>query len=213
MAECTLQARGGSDQATSEAETLGLVQHSLASSSVTVLPQPTAALSFPEQTQMAEEDPTRSPARGSVPDGDVCMSPEQDSRPDWCCPESPAQASRLDWDVPMSPAQAPAYNQHVPVSSAPPAPAPAGTICFLGFVNLVTSIVSTSVRVRRKTILVFCPAVGLVSDPWDEDLISRLLSRLPTPLSSYPGFVSWDHKLPNISPKITLSIGEELKPF
>ncbi|XP_061084320.1 mitotic checkpoint serine/threonine-protein kinase BUB1 isoform X2 [Conger conger] len=169
-AECTLQAHGGRGRAASEAETLGLDQHSLATSSTTVLPQPTAALSFPEQTQMAEEDSTRrSPAR------DVCMSPEQASRPDRGLPESPARATGLDWEVPMSPAQEPTYSQRVPASSAPPATA----------------------------------AVVLVPDPWDECLISSLLSRLPTPLSSYPGFVSWPHKLPNISPKITLSMGEK----
>ncbi|XP_064173104.1 mitotic checkpoint serine/threonine-protein kinase BUB1 [Anguilla rostrata] len=202
MAECTVAARGDGDQATPEAGELGrLVEHGLAASSasVTVLPQPTAALSFPEQTQVAEEDaggsPARrsasvrdvcmspvqpadedsscSPARGCAPVRDVCMSPEQAAMPDWCLPGSPTHTTGLDWEVPMSPAPAPTHNPHVPVSSAPSAPA------------------------------------GLVSDPWDEELISSLLSGLPALLSSYPGFVSWGCKLPNIAPKITVKMGKK----
>ncbi|KAJ8359593.1 hypothetical protein SKAU_G00161180 [Synaphobranchus kaupii] len=177
IAECTVKARGSCDQTASEAAELGLVQHSLlATSSVTVLPQPTATLSFPEQMQMPDKDATRSPVHGPASDRDVSMmSPEQASKPDWVFPECPAHATRLDWDLPMSPAQEPTNNNEVPRRSAPSAPT----------------------------------AACLVSNPWDEDLISSLLSRLPTLLSSCPGFVSWDRKLPSISPKITLTMGEK----
>ncbi|KAL0967302.1 hypothetical protein UPYG_G00250490 [Umbra pygmaea] len=47
----------------------------------------------------------------------------------------------------------------------------------------------------------------LVSNPWDEDLISSLLSKLSTPISSWPNFITWDCKVPNITPKMTITMG------
>jgi len=49
----------------------------------------------------------------------------------------------------------------------------------------------------------------LVSDPWDQDLIARLLSALSPPLAAHPRCVSWPCKLPAICPKTTISMGEE----
>ncbi|XP_055728969.1 mitotic checkpoint serine/threonine-protein kinase BUB1-like [Salvelinus fontinalis] len=51
-------------------------------------------------------------------------------------------------------------------------------------------------------------AVELVSDPWDEELISSLLSKLSTPLTSQPNFITWQCKVPSIAPKMTIKIGE-----
>ncbi|XP_066552942.1 mitotic checkpoint serine/threonine-protein kinase BUB1 [Amia ocellicauda] len=50
--------------------------------------------------------------------------------------------------------------------------------------------------------------VKLVSDPWDEDLITSLLSNLPSPLHSCPNFFTWNCKVPNISPKMTVTMGD-----
>uniref|UniRef100_A0A3B3Y1Y1 Protein kinase domain-containing protein n=1 Tax=Poecilia mexicana TaxID=48701 RepID=A0A3B3Y1Y1_9TELE len=47
----------------------------------------------------------------------------------------------------------------------------------------------------------------LVSDPWDPDRISELLSRLRPPLTSHPCCYSWPCAVPSIGPKKTLSMG------
>nr|XP_057932059.1 mitotic checkpoint serine/threonine-protein kinase BUB1 isoform X2 [Doryrhamphus excisus] len=48
---------------------------------------------------------------------------------------------------------------------------------------------------------------GLLSNPWSSDLISELLSRMNPPLSSHSRYVSWRHSLPNITPKMSISVG------
>lgn len=47
----------------------------------------------------------------------------------------------------------------------------------------------------------------LVSDPWDDRLISRLLSALTPPLSSHPHYTSWPFDIPAISPRMSISMG------
>lgn len=46
------------------------------------------------------------------------------------------------------------------------------------------------------------------SDPWDDELISSLLSKLPMPLTSQPNFITWQCKVPSITPKMTIKMGE-----
>ncbi|XP_061785385.1 mitotic checkpoint serine/threonine-protein kinase BUB1 isoform X3 [Nerophis lumbriciformis] len=47
----------------------------------------------------------------------------------------------------------------------------------------------------------------LVSDPWSSDLIAELLLKMTSPLTSHPRCHSWQHKIPNISPKMSVSVG------
>ncbi|XP_061757381.1 mitotic checkpoint serine/threonine-protein kinase BUB1 isoform X2 [Nerophis ophidion] len=47
----------------------------------------------------------------------------------------------------------------------------------------------------------------LVSDPWSSDLIAKLLSNMTSPLTSHPQCHSWQHKIPNISPKMSVGVG------
>ncbi|CAL8315659.1 unnamed protein product [Merluccius merluccius] len=47
----------------------------------------------------------------------------------------------------------------------------------------------------------------LVSDPWNEELIAGLLSRLSPSLGSHPHCITWQCKLPNITPKTTITMG------
>uniref|UniRef100_A0A3B5KYW3 Protein kinase domain-containing protein n=1 Tax=Xiphophorus couchianus TaxID=32473 RepID=A0A3B5KYW3_9TELE len=47
----------------------------------------------------------------------------------------------------------------------------------------------------------------LVSDPWDANRISDLLSRLRPPLTSHPCCYSWPCAVPSIGPKNILSLG------
>ncbi|KAM9065287.1 mitotic checkpoint serine/threonine-protein kinase BUB1 [Sarcophilus harrisii] len=47
----------------------------------------------------------------------------------------------------------------------------------------------------------------IVENPWDNDLIQKFLSRLSTPISSYPNAFEWDYKLPNIKLKSEIQLG------
>ncbi|XP_061899635.1 mitotic checkpoint serine/threonine-protein kinase BUB1 isoform X3 [Entelurus aequoreus] len=47
----------------------------------------------------------------------------------------------------------------------------------------------------------------LVSDPWSSDLIAELLLKMTSPLTSHPRCHNWQHKIPNISPKMSVSVG------
>ncbi|KAJ8008912.1 hypothetical protein DPEC_G00083350 [Dallia pectoralis] len=51
-------------------------------------------------------------------------------------------------------------------------------------------------------------AAESVSNPWDEDLILSLLSKLPNPLDSLPNVITWECKVPNIAPKMTIKMGD-----
>ncbi|XP_062406123.1 mitotic checkpoint serine/threonine-protein kinase BUB1 isoform X2 [Sardina pilchardus] len=52
----------------------------------------------------------------------------------------------------------------------------------------------------------------LVPDPWNDELINSLLSRLDTPLTTYPSVTTWECNLPNVSPKMTTTMaGESLR--
>ncbi|XP_072492459.1 mitotic checkpoint serine/threonine-protein kinase BUB1 isoform X2 [Notamacropus eugenii] len=47
----------------------------------------------------------------------------------------------------------------------------------------------------------------IVENPWDSDLIQKFLSKLSTPISSYPNTFEWDFKLPTIKPKSEIRLG------
>ncbi|XP_020843607.1 mitotic checkpoint serine/threonine-protein kinase BUB1 [Phascolarctos cinereus] len=47
----------------------------------------------------------------------------------------------------------------------------------------------------------------IVENPWDNDLIQKFLSRLSTPISSYPNAFEWDYKLPSIKLKSEIQLG------
>ena len=49
-----------------------------------------------------------------------------------------------------------------------------------------------------------------VENPWDEELILKLLSGLSKPVSSYPNTYEWACKLPAIKPKTEFQLGSLL---
>uniref|UniRef100_A0A8D3AAA0 Protein kinase domain-containing protein n=3 Tax=Scophthalmus maximus TaxID=52904 RepID=A0A8D3AAA0_SCOMX len=168
------------------------------------------------------------PERAQEPAFDVPMSPECALKPDWMAnriPEvtvepdldaflSPLRPKRADTvptmtpDVPMSPEQ-PQLCADVPMSpmqQAPPwfssvddpmSPDRGATP------SADVSMNTTTPRTSRTG------AVQLVSDPWDSDLIWDLLWTLSPPLTSHPRCISWKCNLPNITPKMTISMGKE----
>lgn len=130
----------------------------------------------------------RSPEGTVEPDLDAFLSPHRLSKrvagPSRCLdvPMSP----QLCADVPMSPMQPPHFStEDVPMMSPDRGPRPGVSM------NAAPA------------------AVQLVSDPWDDKLISDLLSTLAPPLTSHPRCITWQCNLPNITPKTTLSMGEQ----
>ncbi|XP_061610341.1 mitotic checkpoint serine/threonine-protein kinase BUB1 isoform X2 [Phyllopteryx taeniolatus] len=51
-------------------------------------------------------------------------------------------------------------------------------------------------------------AAQLLSDPWSSELISDFLSTMSPPLTSHPQCISWQRRLPDIGPKMTISMGK-----
>ncbi|XP_031297092.1 mitotic checkpoint serine/threonine-protein kinase BUB1 [Camelus dromedarius] len=49
-----------------------------------------------------------------------------------------------------------------------------------------------------------------IEDPWDEELILKLLSGLPKPVTSYPNTYEWHCRLPAIKPKTEFQLGSLL---
>ncbi|XP_043913180.1 mitotic checkpoint serine/threonine-protein kinase BUB1 isoform X2 [Protopterus annectens] len=47
----------------------------------------------------------------------------------------------------------------------------------------------------------------IVPDPWDTELITKLLSGLPMPLTSYAGCCTWKSNLPAVRPKSCVTLG------
>lgn len=50
--------------------------------------------------------------------------------------------------------------------------------------------------------------ISVVSDPWNNELISYLLTSLDPPLTAHPRCVTWQCNVPNISTKMTFSMGK-----
>ncbi|XP_026540027.1 mitotic checkpoint serine/threonine-protein kinase BUB1 [Notechis scutatus] len=46
----------------------------------------------------------------------------------------------------------------------------------------------------------------VIENPWNENLIFQLLSRLPKPISAYPNTFQWASKLPVVRPKIVVTL-------
>ncbi|XP_069544264.1 mitotic checkpoint serine/threonine-protein kinase BUB1-like isoform X2 [Brachyistius frenatus] len=198
----------------------GLAQHCLATSSITssitmVQPPPPAVLSFRDQTLCPADSSGTSAASArpgsepfqiteepDEPAYDVPMSPECALKPDWLSVRSPEAAVEPDPDAFMSPrrpggADAPSTrNRDVPVSPEQP------RLCADEPVMSPHREPSADVSMNAAT-----AAVHLVSDPWDDELISGLLASLTPPLSAHPCCVSWRCGVPSFSPGRTLSMG------
>ncbi|XP_014880437.1 mitotic checkpoint serine/threonine-protein kinase BUB1 [Poecilia latipinna] len=159
-------------------------------------PPPPALLSFRDQTLCTAEasgaagwetnaSPPQNPLRPIREPFQILEDPER--------PGSPEPDQNRLGDVPMSP-------QCAPKASAEPdldaflSPCRPGSAC--------------TTRTRDVPMSPAAPGdLQLVSDPWDPDRISELLSRLRPPLTSHPCCYSWPCAVPSIGPKKTLSMG------
>ncbi|XP_028461798.1 mitotic checkpoint serine/threonine-protein kinase BUB1 isoform X2 [Perca flavescens] len=148
-------------------------------------------------------DEPSSPDRLQKPVRDVPMSPECALAADWTLVRSPERTAVPDLDAflspcPMSPQQPPLCAD-VPMS---PAPLAAEDEPMMSPERLRPS-TDASANARTPA-----AAVQLVSDPWADEVISRLLSSLSQPLTSHPCCTSWQCNVPNITPKTTISMGK-----
>lgn len=156
-------------------------------------------------------DQPGSPGQAQEPACDVPMSPECAVKPDWLAIKSPEVTIEPDLDafmspsrprildIPMSPEQ-PQFCADVPMSPMQPQ------------FNTEDGPMMSPGRGLRPSMNVTgteTGAVQLVADPWDQELISYLLSSLTPPLTSHPRCITWQCNVPNISPKVTLSMGKE----
>ncbi|XP_028296428.1 mitotic checkpoint serine/threonine-protein kinase BUB1 isoform X2 [Gouania willdenowi] len=172
--------------------------------------QPPAALSFRDQTLCSSEssrpgwevyaslEPPKAAAINSLgpqsecftihedSDHDVPMSPECPIKVNWMTIRSPEAPVDSDMDAFMSPRASKSLD--VSMTTAPPPQ---------------TDAEDASMKSPART-----GSLQLVSDPWDSELISGLLSALSPPLTAHPCCISWQCRMPNIAPKMTLSMGD-----
>ncbi|XP_077949939.1 mitotic checkpoint serine/threonine-protein kinase BUB1 isoform X2 [Gasterosteus aculeatus] len=141
-------------------------------------------------TVMEDSDKPVSPARARGGDaGNVPMSPEgfvwspeRRAEPDRDSSPRPRLQTQLCADVPMSPAHPQFAIEDELMNSPGAADVPMDTAGGAA-------------------------AVHLVSDPWDEELMARLMASLTPPLDTHPHCIRWQCKVPNIAPKTSISIG------
>ncbi|XP_055362574.1 mitotic checkpoint serine/threonine-protein kinase BUB1 isoform X3 [Betta splendens] len=142
---------------------------------------------------------------------DVPMSPECIVNPDWLTCKSPPVTVETDLDAFLSPRQPRVMD--VPMSPEQPQLYADVSMSKEQF-NTVDEPMMSPDRGVRPSVDVSMNAtqpktekLQLVPDPWDDELISGLLSSLSPPLTSHPRCLTWQRNLPHISPKMTLSMG------
>ncbi|XP_030578299.1 mitotic checkpoint serine/threonine-protein kinase BUB1 isoform X2 [Archocentrus centrarchus] len=144
---------------------------------------------------------------------DVPMSPECALRPDWLAVRSPEATVEPDLDAFLSPRQS--KNSDVPMSpeqpqlcaDVPMSPTPISSVDEPMMSPDRGLRPSADVSMNADTEQT--GAVQLVSDPWDTELISSLLSGLSPPLTAHPRCTTWQCNIPNITPKMTISMGKQ----
>ncbi|XP_008296329.1 mitotic checkpoint serine/threonine-protein kinase BUB1 [Stegastes partitus] len=162
----------------------------------------------PERVQSRVCDVPMSPECALKPDWLTVRSPEATVEPDLDAFLSPSRPNKADvtstnsLDVPMSPEQ-PQLCADVPMSPAE-----------LPRVGVVDEPMMSPDRGPRQSAdasmnraTARTGAAQLMSDPWDDELISKLLSSLTPPLTSHPHCITWQCHLPSITPKMTISMG------
>ena len=180
-----------------------------------------------------EETRSQSPATAAIGSGayprqepafDVPMSPECGLKADWLVLSSPEAITEPDLDTFISPPRTPgvalARRGNRDVSMTPDAP----TGLFTGACTSPAAMAASEAEDEPMSpdrgayggggnddvpMSPAAPGGTLVSDPWDAELITELLSRLNPPLGSHPHCISWQCNVPNFTPRTTITMGEE----
>ncbi|KAI3364637.1 hypothetical protein L3Q82_011420 [Scortum barcoo] len=156
-------------------------------------------------TILEDLDKPSSPERAQKQDQDVPMSPDCGLRPDWPPIRSPEVVAEPDLDAFLSPC----HKSDVPMSPRPPqlcADVPMSPLQPPQFITTDEAMMSPDVSMNAPPART--AGLQLVSDPWDDDLISDLLAGLNPPLTSHPRCITWQCNIPNITPKMTISMGK-----
>ncbi len=172
-------------------------------------------------TIMENLDEPAGPERAQRQDYDIPMSPDCALKPDWPPIRSPEIMIEPDLDAFMSPHHRAAIvpNERLCVTMSPGQPqlcadVPMSPVQVPQFSAVDEPMMSPDRYLRPSAdVSMNAPpartaAVQLVSDPWDDELISHLLSALTPPLTSHPHCITWQCNVPNITPKMTISMGE-----
>uniref|UniRef100_A0A665VRW5 BUB1 mitotic checkpoint serine/threonine kinase n=2 Tax=Echeneis naucrates TaxID=173247 RepID=A0A665VRW5_ECHNA len=166
------------------------------------------AIRSPEVTVEPDLDAFMSPcwknAADSAPNKtqDVPMSPDCALKPDWQGTRIPESTVDPDLGAFQSP-ERPQLCADVPMSPMQLLPLSAADEPMMSPDRLADVSMNATAKKPGGT-----ESVQLVSDPWDNELISDLLSALSPPLTSHPRCITWQCKVPNITPKMTISMGK-----
>ncbi|XP_053193454.1 mitotic checkpoint serine/threonine-protein kinase BUB1 [Scomber japonicus] len=199
-------------------------------------PPKQASLSAPESsvrprsepfTIMEDLDEPKSPERAPKPAFDVHMSPENAPKADWLFVRSPVATAEQDLDLDLDAFLSPCpfkkedtvqiKFQDIPIRSPEQprvcADVPMSPMQTHQFGTVDEPMMSPDRSMRIHADVSMNPTtprtagVPQVCDPWDNELISDLLSTLNPPLPSHPRCITWQCNIPNISPKMTISMG------
>ena len=139
---------------------------------------------------------------------DVPMSPECALKPDWLTVRSPEATAEPDLDAFLSPCRLKrseaTFSNTLDVPMSPEQP----QLC--ADVPMDEPAMSPDRGLKSADVSMSAETAQLVSDPWDNELISDLLSTISPPLTSHPGCISWPRSVPTIAPKVTISMGKNL---
>lgn len=206
----------------------GLASAQFCSTSSTTMVPPPGMLSFRDQTLCTRttldadpEQPHKSKSPFSVkrepfkileelddpvqnPVCDVPMSPEGPLKPDWLTIGSPEVPPETDLDAFLSPCRP--TRADVPMTPEPVPLSPHMDVVDTPDRGQCLDVSMNSATPARTT------GTPLVSDPWDDELISQLLLALAPPLTSHPHYITWSCDIPAISPRMTITMGTTAPP-
>nr|XP_046228859.1 mitotic checkpoint serine/threonine-protein kinase BUB1 isoform X2 [Scatophagus argus] len=171
-------------------------------------------------TIMEDLDTPASPEGACKQASDVPMSPECSLKPDWLTIRSPELPIEPDLDAFLSPRcfrnadsvlkrsmDAP-ISLSQPCADVPMSPEQPPQCRTMDEAMMSPDrVLRPSADVSMNASPARTAAARLVSDPWDEQLISDLLSALHPPLTSHPHCITWQCNVPSINPKMTISMG------
>lgn len=181
------------------------------SSTTMVQPPPPTVLSFRDQTICPTES---SIPRTTAPGWNVYTSPKPESSvgprsepftimEDLDKPPSPDRVQKQVSDVPMSPEQ-PQPCADVPMSPVQQPQFSTTDDAMMSPDRLPSLSADVSMNAATPGRMA---GVQPVTDPWDDELISDLLSTLTPPLTSHPHCITWQCNIPAINPKMTIRMG------
>lgn len=171
---------------------------------VYVSPAPTPErkpFTIKEDVEEQQDDPK--------PPQDVPMSPESAPKHDWLTIQSPDKSAEEDLDAFLTPHRPEAQSrshlsQDVPMSPQVEISTDAHMMSPDKDLRESMDVSMNSKTPRRSQAR---PVMQLVPDPWNDDLIAHLLASMDPPLTAHSRCVTWQGNIPNIAPKMTLSMG------